>query len=248
MRRRSKTSGEPTKTRRRKTAALKRGSAPKVVGRRGSSAASLLKQIALLEGERDEALVNQTATADVLKVISRSTFDLQTVLDTLVQTAARLCKADAGGVTVRQGDIFRYTAFYGFSKELIAILRERPLVPSRDTVAGRTAMEGQVVHLADLTADPTYGWTQAAAVKEVRSIIGVPLLRDGMVVGTFSLTRNHVEPFTERQIEVIRTFADQAVVAIENARLLSELRKSLAPQTATADVLKVISRSTFEET
>ena len=193
-----------------------------------------------------EALEQQTATADVLKVISRSTFDLQTVLDTLVQTAARLCKADAGGVTVRQGDIFRYTSFYGFSEELIAILRERSLVPRRDTVAGRTAMEGQVVHLADLTTDLSYGWTHAAATKEVRSIIGVPLLRDGMVVGTFSLTRNHVEPFTERQIEVIRTFADQAAIAIENTRLLSELREALRQQTATADVLKVISRSTFD--
>jgi GAF domain-containing protein len=216
------------------------------VGRRGFSAGSLLKKVALLERERDEALVNQTATADVLKVISRSTFDLQTVLDTLVQTAARLCKADAGGVTVRKGDIFQYTAFYGFSEELTAILRERPLVPSRDTVAGRTAMVGQVVHLADLATDPSYGWTQAAAIKEVRSIIGVPLLRDGMVVGTFSLTRNHVEPFTERQIEVIRTFADQAVIAMENARLFNELRESLQQQTATADVLKVISRSTFD--
>ena len=119
-------------------------------------------------------------------------------------------------------------------------------MPRRDTVAGRTAMEGQVVHLADLTTDLSYGWTHAAATKEVRSIIGVPLLRDGMVVGTFSLTRNHVEPFTERQIEVIRTFADQAAIAIENTRLLSELRKSLQQQTATADVLKVISRSTFD--
>ena len=248
MKQRSRVGGEPAKKPRRKT--VKRGNAPKSVGRHG--AGSLLKKIALLEEERDEALANQTSTADVLKVISRSTFDLQTVLDTLVQTAARLCKADAGGVTVRQGDIFRYTAFYGFSKELIAILRERPLVPSRDTVAGRTAMEGQVVHIADLTTDPSYGWAQAAAIKEVRSIIGVPLLRDGMVVGTFSLTRNHVEPFTKRQIEVIRTFADQAVIAIENARLFEaeqqrarELMESLEQQTATAKVLQVISRSTF---
>lgn len=119
-------------------------------------------------------------------------------------------------------------------------------MPSRDTVAGRTAIEGQVVHLADLATDPSYGWTQAAALKEVRSIIGVPLLRDGMVVGTFSLTRNHVEPFTERQIEVIRTFADQAVIAIENTRLLNELRQrtddlseSLEQQTATSEFIPI---------
>jgi GAF domain-containing protein len=246
MRRRSRAGGQPAKTRHRKPVTPKRTNAAKAVGRRGSSAVSLLKKVALLERERDEALLNQTATADVLKVIGRSTFDLQMVLDTLVQTAARLCKADAGGVTVRQGDIFQYIAFYGFSKDSTAILRERPLVPNRDTVAGRTAMEGQVVHLADLATDPSYGWTQAAALKEVRSIIGVPLLRDGMVVGTFSLTRNHVEPFTERQIEVIRTFADQAVIAIENTRLLRELRESLQQQTAAADVLEVISRSAFD--
>ncbi len=200
-----------------------------------------------------ELLEYQTATSDVLQVISRSTFDLHPVLDTLLQTAARLCNSDSGGVTVKDGNVFRYAAIYGVSDELTDVLRQRPLVPGRDTVAGRTALEGRVVHLADVTTDPSYGWGEVAASNEIRSVIGVPLLRGTEVTGTFSLARNHVEPFTERQIELVRTFADQAVIAIENTRLLNEIRErtddlqeSLEYQTATSDVLKVISRSTFD--
>ena len=200
-----------------------------------------------------ELLEYQTATSDVLQVISRSTFDLHPVLDTLLQTAARLCNSDSGGVTVKDGDVFRYAAIYGVSDELTDVLRQRPLVPGRDTVAGRTVLEGRVVHLADVTTDPSYGWGEVAASNEIRSVIGVPLLRGTEVTGTFSLARNHVEPFTERQIELVRTFADQAVIAIENTRLLNEIRErtddlqeSLEYQTATSDVLKVISRSTFD--
>ena len=201
----------------------------------------------------EESLEYQTATSDVLQVISRSTFDLHPVLDTLLQTAARLCNSDSGGVTVKDGDVFRYAAIYGVSDELTDVLRQRPLVPGRDTVAGRTVLEGRVVHLADVTTDPSYGWGEVAASNEIRSVIGVPLLRGTEVTGTFSLARNHVERFTERQIELVRTFADQAVIAIENTRLLNEIRErtddlqeSLEYQTATSDVLKVISRSTFD--
>jgi two-component system, NtrC family, sensor kinase len=188
----------------------------------------------------------------VLQVISRSTFDLQPVLDTLLQTAARLCNSDSGGVTVNEGDAFRYAAIYGVSDELKQVLRQRPLVPGRETVAGRAVLEGRVVHLADLAADPSYGWGEVAASSEIRSVIGVPLLRDSEAIGTFSLARNHVEPFTDRQIELVRTFADQAVIAIENVRLFNELnertddlQESLEYQTATSDVLKVISGSGF---
>ena len=172
-----------------------------------------------------EALEYQTATSDVLQVISRSTFDLHPVLNTLLQTAARLCNSDSGGVTVKDGDTFRYAAIYGVSDELTDVLRQRPLVPGRDTVAGRAALEGRVVHLADLAADPSYGWGEVAASNEIRSVIGVPLLRGTEAIGTFSLARNHVEPFNDRQIELVRTFADQAVIAIENVRLFNEVQE-----------------------
>jgi GAF domain-containing protein len=199
---------------------------------------------ARLLNELRESLQQQTATADVLKVISRAAFDLQTVLDTLVESATRVCNGDHAGLTMREGDVYRYVATYALANEFFTFLRNRTLAPGRDSIAGRTALEGKIVHVADLAADPEYRMPEAVTVGKIRTTLGVPLLRDGVVIGTFTVNRQRVEPFTERQIELVQTFADQAVIAIENARLLNELRESLEQQTATSDVLRVISSST----
>jgi GAF domain-containing protein len=202
-----------------------------------------------------EALAQQTATADVLKVISRSVFDLQNVLDTLMRTAAELCEVYSGGIAIREGDAFRYAAFYGshVPDAYKDLLRATPVVAGRATMAGRVALEGKVVHVADLSDDPDYKLPESVAVAKIRTCLGVPLLRDGTVVGVLVVNRSRVEPFSARQIELLQTFADQAVVAIENARLFAEvkaktrdLEEALGQQTATADVLKVISRSAFD--
>jgi signal transduction histidine kinase len=200
-----------------------------------------------LLNELRESLQQQTATADVLKVISRSTFDLQTVLYTLVESAAQLCDAEQAIISQRDSlGFYRLAANFGFSREFEEYAKEHPFVPGRGTITGRTALEGKIVHVPDVLADPEYTFREGQKLGGYRSNLGVPLLRDGVTIGVFVLTRPIVKPFTEKQIELVTTFADQAVIAIENARLLNELRESLTQQTTTADVLKVISRSTFD--
>jgi len=253
MRRRSRAGGEPTKAQRRKTAARKSRIAPKGARPRGSSVAGDKAKIARLARERDEALEQQTATSEVLSIIRRSPADAQPVFDAIVQSAARLCGAIFSAVYLYEDDHVHIAATNNFSPEAArraVELREQKR-PDRSHLGGRAILDRAIVHVPDVLNDPEYSreWALAGGW---RAVLAVPLLRDGKPVGAVTVAKAEPKPFSDRQVQLLNSFADQALIAIENVRLFDdvqkrtqELTKSLQQQTATADVLKVISRATI---
>ena len=206
-----------------------------MAGRLQESYTDLEKKVETRTQALRESLEQQTATADVLKVISRSTFDLRTVLQTLIESAARLCDADKGNITrEKDGVFYRAAESYGYSREFLDHIKDMPIETGRGSATGRALLEGRVIHIPDVKADPEYTLVEAQRLGDYHTVLAVPMLREGIPLGVLTLTRSDVRPFTDKQIELVTTFADQAAIAIENVRLFEsveartrELAKSL---------------------
>ncbi len=202
----------------------------------------------LRTSELSEALAQQTATSDVLKVISSSPGDLKPVFDAMLENAMRICGAEYGSVFNYADGAFSVAALRGVPPAFAEYLTAGPRVWHADTALGRLAATKQTVHIDDIqkgqaSAESDPGRMAALGLGGARTLVAVPMIRDGELVGAFSVYRQEVRPFTDKQVELVTNFAAQAVIAIENTRLLSELRESLAQQTATSEVLRVISSS-----
>jgi GAF domain-containing protein len=237
MRRRSRAGGKPNKARRRKAATRSRPSAPKVSGRRNPSSTSANTKIALFKRERDEALEQQKATAEVLLVISGSPGELKPVFKAILENAARLCEASIATLWLYEQGGFRAAAVHGGTKEWAAErMRGSLLRPGPGTGLARVAKTKRVVHIKDMKAEKAYRdgepvFVEDADLAGIRTLLSVPMIKDNQLIGTIGLSRREVRAFTDKQIELVENFAAQAVIAIENTRLLNELRQSLEQQT-----------------